>query len=228
MLQCQAEIQGEIHVRSSLCSGALAPMRRYCNGGMFNSGLNSVQVSPASQSLTVGQTAQFSAVGTYGNAKKLTTGDITSTVTWASSVPSVATINSSGVATAVGPGTTVISASATAFNGHVSSSANVTVTGSSSGSSGGLIASLAIMPGAQAVAAPAQNQPVYSDRDNCSRNDSEPDNQVTWSSSSTQIATISPASGLATAVGRGSITTITALYTNSPGGTVASGSATLP
>ena len=33
------------------------------------SGLDSVQVTPASQSLAVGQTAQFTAIGTFGNAR---------------------------------------------------------------------------------------------------------------------------------------------------------------
>ena len=37
--------------------------------GCSANGLNSVQVTPKVQSLAVGQTAQFSAVGTYGNAK---------------------------------------------------------------------------------------------------------------------------------------------------------------
>jgi hypothetical protein len=50
-------------------------------------------------------------------------------------------------------------------------------------------------------------------------------NQVAWSSSSTQIATIGATTGLATGVAKGS-TTITAIYTNSAGGTVVTGSAT--
>ena len=49
-------------------------------------------------------------------------------------------------------------------------------------------------------------------------------NQVTWSSSSAQIATVA-ANGLATAVGAGTAT-ITALYTNTTGGNTAVGSGT--
>jgi hypothetical protein len=51
--------------------------------------------------------------------------------------------------TAVGAGTTVITANATAYNGHVSSSAGITVTASSggpNGGSGGNILSLTIIP----------------------------------------------------------------------------------
>jgi Bacterial Ig-like domain (group 2)/Divergent InlB B-repeat domain len=117
--------------------------------GCDNSGLNSVQVSPASQSLTVGQTAQLKAVGTFGNAKHPSTEDITSSASWSSTVPAVATVSSSGLVTAVGAGTTTITASATAYSGHVSSSAGITVTASSGGTnggSGGNILSLTIIP----------------------------------------------------------------------------------
>jgi hypothetical protein len=102
-------------------------------------GLDSVAVSPSSQSLAVGQTVQFTATGTFGNAKKPSTQDITKAVTWSSSLPSVATVNAAGLATAVSPGTTTITASATAFNGPISSSAVLTVPGATtgSGSSGG-------------------------------------------------------------------------------------------
>src|SRR5260370_33280476 len=98
--------------------------------GCAANGLDSVQVTPATQALTVGQTAQFTATGTFGNAKSPSTQNITSTVTWTSSVPSVATITASGIATAVRPGTTTITANAAAFNGPASSSATLTGTGS--------------------------------------------------------------------------------------------------
>jgi hypothetical protein len=116
--------------------------------GCDTSGLDSIQVSPTAQSIAPGQTAQFTAIGTYGNAKHTSTQDITSAVNWASSSTSVATINTSGMVTAVGVGTTTITASTTGFNGHVSSSAILTVTGASggSGSSGGNILSLTIIP----------------------------------------------------------------------------------
>lgn len=114
--------------------------------GCGTAGLNSVQVTPATQSLTVGQTAQFTAIGTYGNASHSSTQNITSTVTWASSVPAVATVSASGVATGVSAGTTTITASTTAFNGPVSSSATLVVTGSGGGASGGDLLSLTIIP----------------------------------------------------------------------------------
>jgi hypothetical protein len=61
--------------------------------GCNNSGLDSVQVTPTTQALTVGQTAQFTAIGIFGNTKNPSTQNISSSVTWTSSVPSVATIS---------------------------------------------------------------------------------------------------------------------------------------
>jgi Bacterial Ig-like domain (group 2) len=101
------------------------------------SGLDSVQVTPTTQSLAVGQTAQFKAIGTYGNAKHPSNQDITTGVTWSSTNPAVATVSSSGQVTAVAAGTTTIRADATAFNGPVSASATVTVTSSGGGPAGG-------------------------------------------------------------------------------------------
>ena len=106
------------------------------------SGLDSVQVTPGSQSLTVGQTAQFTAMGTFGNAKHLTTQNITNAVTWSSTMPAVATVNSTGLVTAVGAGTATIRAEATAFNGPVSSSATVTAAASAGGVADGSITSI--------------------------------------------------------------------------------------
>jgi Bacterial Ig-like domain (group 2) len=116
--------------------------------GCATNGLDSVQVTPPAQALAVGQTAQFTATGTYGNANHLSTQNITSLVTWTSTTPAVATVNASGVVTAVSAGTTTIVATSTAFNGPTSSSATLTVTGSSGtgGSSGGNILSLTIIP----------------------------------------------------------------------------------
>ena len=113
------------------------------------SGLDSIQVTPAAQSLTVGQTTQFSVIGTFGNAKHPTTRTLTGGVTWASSNPAVASVDTSGMVTAVAAGTTSITAGATAFNGDVTSSATLTVTGSTGGTtggSGGSILSLTIIP----------------------------------------------------------------------------------
>jgi uncharacterized protein YjdB len=189
------------------------------------SGLDSVQVSPGTQALAVGQTAQFTATGTFGNGNHLKTQNITSLVTWTSSVPAVATIDpSTGIATAVGAGTTTITASATAFNGPTTSSATLTVTGSSGGSASGSVSSLAIIPSSQAVTSPTQTTQFLAIGTTSSGATVNLTNQVAWTSSSPQIATINATTGLATGVGKGSAT-ITAIY-NSTGGAVVTGTAT--
>jgi uncharacterized protein YjdB len=189
------------------------------------SGLDSVQITPASQALAVGQTAQFTATGTYGNANHLSTQNITSVVTWTSSAPAVATVNTAGVATAVGAGTTTITANATAFNGPTSSSATLTVTSSGGGVAGGNVVSLTIIPSSQAVTSPTQTTQFLAIGTTSSGATENLTNQVAWSSSSTQIATIGATTGLATGVGQGT-STITAIYANSSGGTVVTGTAT--
>jgi Bacterial Ig-like domain (group 2) len=78
--------------------------------GCSTSGLDSIQVTPATQFLTIGQATQFTAVGTYGNAKQPSAKNITNAVSWTSSTPSVATISATELATAVGAGTTTITA----------------------------------------------------------------------------------------------------------------------
>jgi hypothetical protein len=112
-------------------------------------GLDAVAVSPSSQSLTVGQSLQFTATGTYGNAIHPSTQNITGAAAWSSTLPSVATVNTSGLATAVSAGSTVITATAQGYAGPVSSSVTLTVAGSGggvSGGSGGNILSLTIIP----------------------------------------------------------------------------------
>ncbi len=82
--------------------------------------LTSISVSPATFSVALGVKKQFSAVGTYSDA---TSGDVTSSVTWSSSDPSVATV-SGGQATTLKQG----SATITATSGSISDTSALTVT----------------------------------------------------------------------------------------------------
>ncbi len=204
-----------------LCLGSFGSMLIGCANP---SGLDSLTISPASQALAVGQTAQFTAIGTFGNASHSTTGPVASGVTWVSSAPAVATISASGLATAVGAGTTTITATAAAFNGSATSTATLAVTGSSGGTAGGTITSIAIIPGSQSVSAPGETTQFIAIGSTSSGATVNLSNQVAWSSSSIQIATVAPTTGLATAVGQGT-DTITAIYTNPSGGSVVTGTA---
>ena len=190
-------------------------------------GLDGIQVSPTSQSLTVGQSAQLTVMGTFGNSKHLSTKDVTSGVNWVSTAPSVATVSSSGMVTAIGAGTTTITANANAFNGPVSSSAAITVTAAAgSGPTGGTgtsVASISVIPGSQSVASPTQTAQFMAIGTTSSGATEDLTSQVTWNSSSAQIANISK-SGMATAVSQGTAT-ITALF-NAGGGAVVTGTGT--
>ena len=75
---------------------------------LTNVALVSIAVSPGNPELPVGVSGQFTATGTYADGS---TADITGLVTWASATPSVATISGTGVATALAPGTSAITAS---------------------------------------------------------------------------------------------------------------------
>ena len=78
--------------------------------------LQSIVVTPSSPSVGVGSSVQFKATGTYSDSS---TKDITTSVAWASSNPSLATIvATTGLATGVAAGTTQI----TAKQGNVTSS----------------------------------------------------------------------------------------------------------
>lgn len=76
--------------------------------------LVSLAIAPVSVTLTtIGQTAQFIATATFSDGStQSTSGDPDEGVIWTSSNPGVATIVPGGLATAVGPGATIISADA--------------------------------------------------------------------------------------------------------------------
>ena len=69
--------------------------------------LGSIAVTPANATNLVGATQQFTATGTYSDGS---TQNLTSQTAWSSSKTNVATINASGLATAVSAGSTTISA----------------------------------------------------------------------------------------------------------------------
>jgi uncharacterized protein YjdB len=194
------------------------------------SGLDSIAITPATQSLAVAQTAQLSVTGTYGNANHLSTQPVSSGVTWASNTPSVATVSTTGVVTGVGAGTATITATAQGFKGPVTATSTVTVgaaggTGGGGGTGGSLV-SIAVIPGSQSVSGAGQTTQFIAIGTTSTGATQYLTNAVTWSSSTPAVATIGAATGLASAVGAGT-TTITALYTNTQTGSVVTGVATL-
>lgn len=192
--------------------------------GCTTSLVDSIAVSPTSQSLTVGQTVQFTATGTtgHGSGHPSTTSDVTDTSTWTSSAPAVASVSSTGLATALTAGTATITASMNGYTGTITASATVTVTAASGGggtSPSASVTSIAIIPGSQSVSLPGETTQFIAIGTTSTSATVNLTNQVSWSSSSTQIATIGASTGLATALTQGSVTII-ALYT-SGGSTIA-------
>ena len=82
--------------------------------------LSSIAVTPASATVQVGATQQFTATGTYSDGS---TQNLTSTATWASTSTAVAGVSSAGLATGASAGTTTISATV----GSVAGSTSLTV-----------------------------------------------------------------------------------------------------
>lgn len=191
--------------------------------------VDSIQVNPSTISLAAGATAQLTATGSISHGSHpASTVDVTNTANWASSATSVATVSSTGVVTAMSAGTTTVTASVQGFGGLITSNAvQVTVTSTSGGGGGGtgaaVLTALAIIPGGQSVSFPGQTSQFIAIGTLSSGATEDLTGQVTWSSSSSQVATISPG-GLATGKGQGS-TTITAIA-NVSGGTVVTATAT--
>jgi hypothetical protein len=96
------------------------------NFGTGGAVLVSLAVTPVNSSIAKGTTQQFTATGTFSDGS---TQNLTNTVTWTSTNAAVATITSSGLATGVAPGSTMMQAAW----GSVSSSTSLTVTAPVSG-----------------------------------------------------------------------------------------------
>jgi uncharacterized protein YjdB len=193
--------------------------------GCTNSLVDTLAVTPTTQSLSVGQTVQFTATGTTGHGSNhpSTTQNVTDLATWTSSSPAVASVSSTGLTTALTAGTTTITASMSGYTGTITASAAVTVTASSgTGGASGTVSSLAILPSSQSVAVPNETTQFLAIGTTSTGATVNLTNQVAWSTSSTQIATIGGSTGLATALTQGTVTII-ALYTS--GGSTVTGTA---
>jgi trimeric autotransporter adhesin len=175
--------------------------------------LVSIEVTPATPSIAKGLTQQLTATGIYTDS---TAQNLTTAVTWTSSVTSVATISnaaaSQGLATSAATGITTIAATL----GTLSGSTQLMVTPA-------IVVSIGVTPAAPSVAKGLTQQFTATGTytDNTTQNLTT---TVTWNSSVTSIATISNAAGsqgLASTVNLGS-TTITATLGSVSGATTLS------
>ncbi|PKI07360.1 Ig domain-containing protein, partial [Shewanella sp. 11B5] len=173
-----------------------------CNGDNNNDNSNndnngvlltSIAVTPATPSMPLGLKQQFTAMGTYSDG---TSSDITNSATWSSDDSTVATINASGLAMGVIPGSVAITASLIdSSSNEQSATTTLTITDAT-------LTALAITPVNPSLAKGLTKQfmatGTYSDG-------TSPDvtTSVTWSSANTLVATVN-ASGLASGVAIGS------------------------
>jgi uncharacterized protein YjdB len=156
--------------------------------------LTVITLSPAGASIPVSTNQQFTATGSYSDGSSR---DLTAVVNWSSSSTATASIDgSSGLATSVAPGSTTISATL----GSVTQSTTLTVTAPT-------ITSISVTPVGLTLAIGINQQytvtATYSDGST-----QDLVSGVTWSSSSTSVASINN-SGLVTTVAAGT-TTVTA------------------
>ena len=150
--------------------------------------LTSIVVLPTSSHAAAGTPQQFTATGNYSDGSA---SNLTNSVTWSSSNASEASINATGNASALAPGTVTIQAAL----GTLQSQATLVVTNA-------VLNSLAISPSGASfpVGSTQQFHVTGSFSDGSTRDLSA---SATWASSSTGIATIS-ATGLATGLAPGS------------------------
>lgn len=174
--------------------------------------LLSITVTPSNQTLALpGQQAQFIATGNYSAEPK--TQDLTTQAHWSSSALNVAVVNVFGVSTALQAGTSTITAS---YGGMVGT-ATLVVTGDAPPPR--TLLSITITPATQTVSVPGQQaQFIATGNYSAAPLTQDITTAVKWSSSTTNVAVITPAGGLATATGAGT-TTITAASKDGPIGT---------
>jgi hypothetical protein len=154
--------------------------------------LVTIEVSPNPVSIPIGETQQFAAMGTYSDGSEL---DITTVVSWTSSAPDVADVNSSGLATADQLGNATIIAALSGISGN----SVVTVTQAA-------LVSIEVSPNPASIPAGKTQQFTATGRysDGSSKDITA---KANWSSSAPDIAKIN-SSGLATAKKTGDATII--------------------
>ena len=153
----------------------------------------SMSISPGGAYVVPNGVQQFTATATFGDNS---TGDVTSSVTWTSSAPTIATVDASGLALGVALGSTTITAKS---SNNVTATATLTVSNKT-------ITAISIAPQNATISlATGQTQQFSATATFSDGTFADVTTQVTWSSSNIGIATIST-SGLATPVAQGSVT----------------------
>jgi hypothetical protein len=163
--------------------------------------LNSIQVTPPNPTTALGTNRQFTATGTYSDNS---TQDLTASAVWASGTPTVATIAAGGLASAVGLGSTSISATV----GAVSGSSTLTVTAA-------VLVSINVTP-ANATIATLTTQDFTATGTYTDNTTQDLTTQAIWASSDTNVATLNGTTATGIAAGT---TNISAAFSGVTGST---------
>jgi PKD repeat protein len=142
--------------------------------------LVSIAVTPATPSIALGTKQQFTATGTFTDSS---TQNLSSSATWASNTPSIASVSATGLATSLATGTSTISAT----SGGITGSTVLTVTAAD-------LVSIAITPPDPTIALGTTQQftatGTYSDGTT-----QDVTNNGHWTSTTAAVATISNSAG---------------------------------
>ena len=161
-------------------------------GGGTGANLNTITIAPANPSIPVNTVQQLTATGSYGDGSSA---DLTSLVTWSSSSIGVATVSATGAVTGLAAGSTVI----TATLNNVSQTTAAIITAPT-------ISAISVTPEGMTLPIGISQQftatAIYSDGSTADLTSG-----VTWSSSSTAVATIDN-TGLASTLAAGTTTII--------------------
>ncbi|MBI3358856.1 MAG: Ig-like domain-containing protein [Nitrospirae bacterium] len=168
--------------------------------------LSSIDLTPHDPLISVQKSKQFQATGTFSDGSME---DFTSTATWTSSLPGVATISTTGTTTGLAFGLAAGTTTITVVKDSVSTSTSLRV-------SDPILSSITVTPGKPVIIVGTTKNFIAEGRFN---NGSKEDltSSVTWSSSDTSLAGIDSA-GLATGVAAGDVT-ITATLQGKKGST---------
>ena len=149
-----------------------------------NKTVTALAINPTNVTIPVGGTKQFTAMATYSDSS---TSDVTPSVTWSSSNPSVASITASGTGAGVATGVAGGSADIMATFGGITSDTTLGVSGGTATGVALSVINPSIAPGAKLqVVAVLQ----YSDGSN-----QKVTSSATWTSSNPAVATVESSSG---------------------------------
>lgn len=167
-----------------------------CSDFFVDPQISVITVNPATPSVLVGETVQFTAIATYDNGTR----EVLGSAAWTTSNSSILLVNQNGLGTAVAAG----SATVTATSGTGTGSTTVTVTTAP-------LTSIAVTPLNPSVSYSSQTTVQFTATATHGDGSTQDiTNSATWSSSDTGKATINPSTGLATLTGTPGTTTIKA------------------